>query len=288
MSTTTHIGPEDLDALPAGAGVYCFYGPHEELLYVGKSVNVRGRVQDHFRSPGDTTRKHRIYKNTTDITVHPTPGEFGATVLELHYIKTHQPILNIQAREKEERTIAVEQSADGYLYPALSETDEVTTDRFDELLAVFTSRKQARGRIEELAEEYELCTQRLQMGTSRSDGPCFDYQLGNCRGACVGEESPASYNERFREAFREYGVEAWPYDGAVEVVEDDGEDRLVFVIEDWCIQEGRERRDGSWAPVLDASPLTEQFNYDVYKRLAHFLLKQEAADVRVVSSGVME
>ncbi|GEM_PF-5708425 len=37
-----------IEHLPNGAGVYLFYGPHDELLYVGKSKTVRAGVRSHF------------------------------------------------------------------------------------------------------------------------------------------------------------------------------------------------------------------------------------------------
>jgi len=285
MGAIKTIKVENIHKLPDRPGVYRFYGPHGELLYVGKSVHVRTRVRDHFRKPGDTIRKQRLYKNTAEIRVHPTPGEFGATVLELHDIKKHQPILNVQSRKKEKHTIAAEQTTEGYLYPALAETNEITTEQFDELLAIFTSRKQARGRIDELVKEHELCRQRLQMGTSRQNGPCFDYELGACRGACVGAETANAHNRRVREAFRNEGVAPWPYDGRVEVVDRDGDHRLVFVLEDWCVREVREVRNGTSEALLIDSPLTDQFNYDLYRRLEHFLFNQEDAEQFLYAHG---
>ena len=40
----------DLESLPEQSGVYLFFGKEEMPLYIGKSINIRNRVLDHFSS----------------------------------------------------------------------------------------------------------------------------------------------------------------------------------------------------------------------------------------------
>jgi DNA polymerase-3 subunit epsilon len=37
-----------------------------------------------------------------------------------------------------------------------------------------------------------------------SSGPCFQYHIGICKGACCGKETPKSYNERASRAIEEF------------------------------------------------------------------------------------
>ena len=53
-----------------------------------------------------------------------------------------------------------------------------------------------------LVEEYGLC-QKLS-GLYESDGSCFHFHVGICKGACCGKESPAEYNERAVKALDEF------------------------------------------------------------------------------------
>jgi len=69
-------------------------------------------------------------------------------------------------------------------------------------LSIFTSREKARGTLIRLAETYSLC-QKLS-GLYDTDGPCFHYQVGVCKGACCGKESPDVYNERAVKALDEF------------------------------------------------------------------------------------
>jgi DNA polymerase-3 subunit epsilon len=45
-----------------------------------------------------------------------------------------------------------------------------------------------------MVEKYSLC-QKLS-GLYPSDASCFHYEIGACKGACIGKESPDLYNQR--------------------------------------------------------------------------------------------
>ena len=72
----------------------------------------------------------------------------------------------------------------------------------DSPLSVFTSREKVKSKLASLVETYNLC-QKLS-GLYDTDGVCFHYHVGLCKGACCGKESPEEYNERARKASEEF------------------------------------------------------------------------------------
>jgi len=66
--------------------------------------------------------------------------------------------------------------------------------RSDYPLISFTARREATSYMERMAEEYELCKKLCDLYQSKS--ACFLYTVKSCHGACVEEESSASYNAR--------------------------------------------------------------------------------------------
>ncbi len=48
-SLLQHVSIKNIDALPAACGVYFFLNIKKEILYIGKSTNIRKRIQDHMR-----------------------------------------------------------------------------------------------------------------------------------------------------------------------------------------------------------------------------------------------
>jgi DNA polymerase III subunit epsilon len=69
-------------------------------------------------------------------------------------------------------------------------------------VSVFTSKEKAKSKLGSLVEKYALC-QKLS-GLYETEGACFHYQVGLCKGSCIGKESPESYNERAAKAIEEF------------------------------------------------------------------------------------
>jgi DNA polymerase-3 subunit epsilon len=72
----------------------------------------------------------------------------------------------------------------------------------DEPLSLLSSREKAKGRLESLVTSHNLC-QGLS-GLYETGGPCFQYHVGICKGACCGKEPPEKYNERAAQAIEEF------------------------------------------------------------------------------------
>jgi DNA polymerase-3 subunit epsilon len=81
-----------LTNLPEGPGVYLFYGPRDELLYVGKSRNIRGRVQSHFAGDDRSSKAMEMCGQVHRIGTRTTAGELGALLLESSLIKELHPM----------------------------------------------------------------------------------------------------------------------------------------------------------------------------------------------------
>jgi DNA polymerase-3 subunit epsilon len=284
LSVPPKVAQSQIDKLPRKPGVYCLYGVDGELLYVGKSVRIRDRIQSHFRSENQGRKQEKLFQETARIEIERTAGNFSASLLELQHIKERQPLLNKQSRKKKQLVVLKEKKEDGYLYPEIVRTKEIDTDAKDNILGVFKSKKQAKSVIENLAREYQLCRKRLRIGSKLRDGPCFYYQLGQCRGACTGEDDPDSYNQRFREAFRDYAVRSWPFEGTVVISEDSADQTDRFIVNRWVIQAAHTYRNDKKHDFFRSVPRPATFNYDTYKTIARVLLNQNNNNKQVTLS----
>ena len=96
MEKFTFVSKRTISQLPTGAGVYAFkHG--KTLLYIGKAINIRERVKNHFGSPGykDTS----FLDQTTTIGFLETDSAIEALILEATLIKKHQPKFNVMWRD---------------------------------------------------------------------------------------------------------------------------------------------------------------------------------------------
>ncbi len=83
-------------------GVYRMLGPGEQVLYVGKSIRVRGRLLSYFRAePGE--KGAEILDLTERIEWDDHPSEFAALLREFRQIRRLRPPFNVQ--HKKERAV---------------------------------------------------------------------------------------------------------------------------------------------------------------------------------------
>ena len=94
---TGHVHAQLRDHVRANAenrpGVYRMHGPDGELIYIGKSIQVRTRLLSYFRADrGDKARE--IISNATRIEWDYVPSEFASLLLELNLIRRYRPRFN--------------------------------------------------------------------------------------------------------------------------------------------------------------------------------------------------
>ena len=80
-------------------GVYRFYGPSRELIYVGKSIRVRTRLLSYFSAPR-RSKASRIAATAVDASWSYVPNEFEAVVTEMRLIQRHRPRYNVEHKRR--------------------------------------------------------------------------------------------------------------------------------------------------------------------------------------------
>lgn len=188
-----HLRPV-VDALPEKTGVYYFYNDAGDLVYVGKSLNIRSRVLTHLANYS-TQKSVNMRNAVASIKYELTGSELVALLLESAEIKRHQPIYNqAQRRASYEFGLMASMELDGYVRLKVERVGKQTP------LTTFTTRDESKVFIERLIEEYSLCSKLT--GVEFGGGPCFNHSIHKCFGACIGLENPDVYNKRVEDALR--------------------------------------------------------------------------------------
>jgi DNA polymerase-3 subunit epsilon len=186
-----------IDRIPEDAGVYYFYDEKGNLIYIGKSRNLFSRITTHL-SNNTTNRSMEMRDAIAAIEWEVTGSELIALIRESFEIKASKPLYNrAQRRTSFQWGIFYTYDREGYLNFSFRQIKDVEPH-----LAVFTSKEKARQKLIHMAETYGLC-QKLS-GLYETDGVCFHYHVGICKGACCGKESATEYNERAEKALEEF------------------------------------------------------------------------------------
>jgi len=79
--------------LPSTFGVYLFKRKNE-ILYVGKSINIKVRVLSHLKNALMDRKDFLIVNSSDSVKSRVTENEFKALLLESYLIKKYQPKYN--------------------------------------------------------------------------------------------------------------------------------------------------------------------------------------------------
>jgi DNA polymerase-3 subunit epsilon len=255
--------------LPAAPGVYLFYGERGEVLYVGKSINIRDRVLSHFAGDHGSSKEMALCRQVTSVEARRTAGELSALLMESQLVKELAPIYNRRLRKRKKSVIAtLKVTEEGYETVCCTVTDE-SGPGVAGVIAEFRTRRQAEEEIYLLAKTFELCPKLLVI--EKGKGACFSHQLKRCRGACIGLEEPESYNRRFREAFSVCSTDSWPFSSPVLVTEGGEEGHgAAYAVDHWRILASIEfEQDGAFCLQDTGYP----FDHDTCRILRGFLAK---------------
>jgi DNA polymerase-3 subunit epsilon len=185
-----YLKVEDIEGLPEECGTYYFFDENKQLIYIGKSKNIRHRILSHL---GNTTTKKamEMKKRIHSISFDLTGSELIALLKESGEIKQQKPKYN-RAQKRSTFYWGLYTSKDeyGYITFRLQKISETP----DDPVTTFNSLKEAREALTRLVEKNWLC-QKLS-GLYQTDGACFHHSIRQCNGACIQAEAVSSYNKR--------------------------------------------------------------------------------------------
>lgn len=94
LSFPPHLDQTQYHSLPSGPGVYYLWDKDMQLLYIGKSKNIKARVSQHFKVGSGRAKEMQFKNNIAHITCKITGTDLAAQLLECQEIKNHRPIFN--------------------------------------------------------------------------------------------------------------------------------------------------------------------------------------------------
>lgn len=155
--------------IPNNTGVYIFYKDNK-VLYVGKSVNIKKRVQSYFSKNINDTKISLLKKRANRIKYIKTLNEFDALLLEAKLIQKNKPPFNSRWRD-DKRPL--------YIKITKEEFPKVTLTRYESqdlayFYGPFLSSKIAKNILASLRTIFPFCSQK------NNKQVCFYHHLNLC------------------------------------------------------------------------------------------------------------
>ena len=190
----TGLSPKLLDiveSLPSRTGIYYIHNEKGDLIYIGKSKNIKKRVNQHFS--GTSRKCLKIQLEVYAVTFEETGSELIALLKESEEIKINKPIYNrAQRKSIFQWALYQEKDENGYINLKLQKAD----GRKKEITS-FVSIQEGKNALFRITSHYNLCQK--YTGLYETKNACFQYKIKECDGACIGEISAEVYNKRVQE-----------------------------------------------------------------------------------------
>lgn len=179
--------------LPSTTGIYYIHKENGDLIYIGKSRNIKKRVNQHFT--GSSSKSKKIQLEVFDVTYEETGSELIALLKEAEEIKINKPKYNRSLKKTIfPWSLYQEKDLNGYIALRIQKTDARKKE-----LASFSSPAEAQSALFKITDSYQLCQKINGLETVKSH--CFPYELNQCNGACIQKESSEEYNIRVESFF---------------------------------------------------------------------------------------
>ena len=193
----------ELAKLPHTPGVYLMHSDTQEILYVGKAVDLHNRVRQYFRNGFGHNFSPKIGRMVSQIAYFEyikTGSELEALVLECNLIKEIRPRYNtLMTDDKEYPYIRV---TTGEAYPRILYSHRMSRDNA-RYFGPFTDRSAVKDTLSLVRRLFKIrrCSRDIEktMGKNR---PCLYYQIGECSGPCSGMVSQEEYRQQIEDALR--------------------------------------------------------------------------------------
>jgi DNA polymerase-3 subunit epsilon len=140
-----------IESVTSNTGVYYIHNEEGKILYIGKSKNIKKRINQHFS--GVDKKSIKIQSEVYKVTFEETGSELIALLKESEEIKIHKPIYN-RAQRKNLFNIALyaEEDKNGYLNLKLQKAD----GRKKEITS-FSTLQEAKNTLFRITADYQLC-----------------------------------------------------------------------------------------------------------------------------------
>lgn len=193
-----NLAKAEFDRLPAKPGVYYFLNGRGQVIYVGKAINIKKRIAGHFSGEAREWSRSKIRNEIHHVSYELTGNELIALILESQEIRRLWPKYNQAQKVKvEEWGVFGYEDRNGYLRFSVN-----VVSRGSHPLIRFSTKGETWNFLWQKVREYELCPKLC--GLQIAKGLCFNYQTGECKGACMCVEHVKKYNKRITDAIESF------------------------------------------------------------------------------------
>ena len=184
---------EELRKLPKDPGVYLMKDKDDNIIYVGKAVNLKNRVSSYFRKTNKTDRILKMVSQIDHFEYIVVSNEAEALILECNLIKKNRPKYNVLLKDdKTYPYIKIDVKSD---YPNVIITRRLLNDGA-KYFGPYANPGAAKEMINFIKEKYKIRQCRNFKSNTRA---CLNFHIKRCLAPCIGNISKEDYRKQIDE-----------------------------------------------------------------------------------------
>ena len=183
------------ESLPTHPGVYFFEDKNKEPLYIGKSINLKSRLRQHYEGfLTNSSKAVHFVPQTKTLFLKILQNDIQAVITESNYIKSHQPKYNSITKDGKTNTYLVftNQPDTKLLISHGSDLSTFNLDNYEkQVFGPYTSGATALHLQKICRRTFGACLRPF----NSAQKSCFNYHLHRCPGACNGQITHSEYQK---------------------------------------------------------------------------------------------
>ncbi len=168
--------------LPSSPGVYIFADKDGNPLYIGKSINLRSRIKEHYESAKVPENKAAHFiSQTKELILQVVESDLAAIILEANLIKTYQPYYNAATKDDKTVSFIVIGNKPQYTFRILHRSDLILSE-YDspetQIYGPYPSATIANIVLKQVRRIFGYCQ------NPTGNRACFYFHIASCPGPC--------------------------------------------------------------------------------------------------------
>ncbi len=190
---------QELKKLPDSPGVYIMHDKADNIIYVGKAINLKRRVSSYFQTRPRSPKIEKMISLIDHFEYIMVESEMEAFVLECNLIKENRPKYNTMLMD--DKTYPFVKITLFEKYPKIYLTRRHPKDGA-KYFGPYTNVTAVREILKMFRKLYGYRTCEKKLDGSKVDRPCLYHQVGECPGPCSGKVSEDEYKKGINEIIR--------------------------------------------------------------------------------------
>ena len=191
---------ETLNNIPENSGVYIMKNADDEILYIGKAINLKSRVKQYFDGSDERYQITPLVAKVESVEFIVCRNETEALILEANLVRNHKPPYNILLKDDTHYPyVKITKASEEF--PRVLIVRKVDNDK-NPYFGPFTDTAKLRLVVQSLCKILKIRSCSHNVSSKKTIRPCIDFSMNLCSAPCAQNISAQDYGALIEQAVK--------------------------------------------------------------------------------------